>query len=256
MLHNAAVSLDAARILDAIDSVDWSAIPVPLPDFRDDPLRAARALRSLALSTTLNETGDAASVLASTLICDHAGLVYPAAHPATPILLDLVEHGARPRIRAAALGLLDDALHCLPSAGHQRVSTSYGDDVPICCAIARHIRGRRAALVAHGRWGARLVADADLHWRLTVEDAEPPQPDGASVLLGVLEGAPFPTPVDAEMEDRAQPDTPAAAVTTVRIESLVAEASGAAYVRISGASERAVRTGSVLRPAECGLREH
>jgi hypothetical protein len=48
--------------------------------------------------------------------------------------------------------LLSEALSCFPTAGHNRVSTPYGTDVPLCCAIARHIRSRRLAVLAHGRW--------------------------------------------------------------------------------------------------------
>ncbi|WNM33675.1 hypothetical protein RKE30_26445 [Streptomyces sp. Li-HN-5-11] len=106
------------------------------------------------MSTTANETGDAASLLADGgFVCDHAAMVFPAAYTATPILLDLVEHGRRPRIKEAALGLLSNALDYFPTAGHNRVDTPYGANVPLCCAIARHIRGRRSALLAHGVHG-------------------------------------------------------------------------------------------------------
>ncbi len=125
------------------------------------------------MSTTANETGDAASLLAgSGFVCGHAVMVFPAAYAATPILLNLVEHGQRPRIKDAALGLLSNALDYFPTAGHNRVDTPYGVGVPLCCAIARHIRDRRSALLAHGVYGKRLLAEAELHWRLTIEEVE------------------------------------------------------------------------------------
>ncbi|MER5917326.1 hypothetical protein ABT124_45125 [Streptomyces sp. NPDC001982] len=155
--------------LDAIDAVNWSAIPNPTRDQWDDPERVAHALRLLTVSTTANETGDAAALLAGGgFICGHAAMVFPAAYAATPILLDLVRHGQRPRIKDAALGLLSDALGYFPTAGHNRVDTPYGTDVPLCCALARHIRSRHSVLLAHGRSGKRFVAEAELHWRLTI----------------------------------------------------------------------------------------
>lgn len=76
------------------------------------------------MSATANETGDAQSLLAGGgFVCCHAGMVFPAAYAATPILLNLVEHGRRPRIKDEALGLLYDALCSLPTAGHNRVDT-------------------------------------------------------------------------------------------------------------------------------------
>jgi hypothetical protein len=76
--------------LDAVDAVNWSAIPNPTGHQCDDPERVAHALRRLTVSTTANETGDAASLLAGGgFVCDHAGMVFPAAYAATPILLDL-----------------------------------------------------------------------------------------------------------------------------------------------------------------------
>ncbi|MFM9614947.1 hypothetical protein [Streptomyces niveiscabiei] len=237
--------------LEAIDAVDWSAIPNPTGHQGDDPQRVAHALRLLTVSTTANETGDAASLLANGgFICDHAGMVFPAAYAATPALLALVEHGRRPRVKDAALGLLSDALNSFPAAGRNRVDTTYGNDVPLCCAIARRIRGRHAVLAAHGRRGERLLADAEPHWRLTVEETEF-QADGDLTAVGFLEGSPFPAPVEAE------PHNPpfAGPGPTVRIETLTADASGAVCVQLGRAPAGIVR-GAVLYPAECGLREH
>ncbi|MFF4758948.1 hypothetical protein [Streptomyces sp. NPDC001292] len=237
--------------LDAIDAVNWSAIPNPTWHRCDDPERVAHGLRLLTVSTTANETGDAASLLAgSGFICDHAAMVFPAAYAATPILLDLVEHGQRPRIKDAALGLLSNALDYFPTAGHNRVDTPYGADVPLCCAIARHIRGRRSALLAHGIHGKQLLAEAELHRRLTIEEAEL-QADGTLTAIAVLEGAPFQTPVEAELH------TPPfeRSVQTVRINALTADASGGACIELEQTPSEAA-PGSTLYPAECGRREH
>ncbi|MGW3666537.1 hypothetical protein [Streptomyces sp. NPDC005141] len=182
--------------------------------------------------------------------------VKSAAYAATPILLDLVEHGRRPRVRDAAVGLLSDALGCFPAAGHNRVSTPYGADVPLCCAIARHIRSRHHVLLAHGRSGKRLLAEAGLHWRLTVEEAEL-QPDGGLTAIAFLEGMPFHTPAEAEVH--APPFKRPA--PTVRVDALTADASGAACIQLRPAprapqAPAEVVRGCTLYPAECGLREH
>ncbi|TDC15692.1 hypothetical protein E1265_26370 [Streptomyces sp. 8K308] len=236
--------------LDAIDAVDWSAIPNPTWHRCGDPERVAHALRLLTVSTTANETGDAASLLAdSGFVCGHAALVIPAAYTATPILLDLVEHGQRPRIKDAALGLLSNALDYFPTAGHNRVDTPYGANVPLCCAIARHIRGRRSALLAHGVHGKQLLAEAELHWRLTIEEAEL-QDDSSLIAIAVLEGAPFRTPVDAELHTPLKQP-----VQHVRINALTADTSGRACIELGQAPFEPV-PGSALCPFECGRREH
>ncbi|GGT24262.1 hypothetical protein [Streptomyces chromofuscus] len=240
--------------LDAIDAVDWSAIPNPTQRSYDDPERVARALRLLAVSTTANETGDAAALLAGGgFVCGHAGMVFPAAHAATPALLDLVEHGRRPRVKDAALGLLSEALDSFPPAGYTRVDTPYGAGVPLCCAIARLIRGRRGALLAHGRYGKHVLGEADLHWRLTVEETELQPGDGPTGIaaLAVLEGTAFRTPVEAELH------TPPSGhpAPTVRIDALTADASGAAWVHLTDTPPDPA-PGSALYPAECGRLKH
>ncbi|MFG2777780.1 hypothetical protein ACGFY7_07940 [Streptomyces prunicolor] len=250
------MSFAAIDSIDSIDAVSWSAIPNPTGHECDDPRRVAHALRLLAVSTTANETGDAASLLADGgFVCGHAGMVLPAAYAAAPILLDLVEHGRRPRIRSAALGLLSDALRFLPLADRNRVSTDHGNDVPLCCAIARQIRTRRpTALLAHGRYGRRLLAEAELHWRLTVEETEL-RPHGGLTAITTLEGAPFPAPVEAELHDPPFVQ-PASTVRTVRIDALTTDMSGAALIQLGRTPPGTVAPGSTLHPAECGLREH
>ncbi|MFE2544714.1 hypothetical protein [Actinacidiphila glaucinigra] len=238
-------------ILDAIDAVDWSALPNPTPWPGDEPARVADALRRLTVSTTANETGSAAAALeGSGFTCGHAAMVFPAAYPATTILLDLVEHGRRPRIKAVALSLVFDALCFSPLAGHNRVDTPYGTDVPLCCAIARQIRSRAGVLLAYGIHGKHLLAQAALHWRLAVEEAES-QPDGSTTALATLEGVPFATPAEAEVHTAASGDTGA----ILRVESLTADASGAACVQLADV-RGVLPSGAVLYDAECGRREH
>ncbi|MFD7935282.1 hypothetical protein ACFV4T_12215 [Streptomyces sp. NPDC059755] len=237
--------------IDAINAVNWSAIPNPTRDQWDDPGGVAHALRLLTVSTTANETGDAAARLAGRgFVCGHAAMVFPAAYAATPILLGLVEHGRRPRIRDVALGLLSDALNYFPAAGHNRVDTLYGPDVPLCCAIARHIRSHHGVLLAHGRSGRRLLAEAEKHWRLTIEETEL-QPDGSLTAIAFLEGTPFHSPAEAEVH--ALPFVRPA--PTVCIDALTADASGAACMQLGQPPSGAI-PGCTLYPAECGLREH
>ena len=246
-----ALRQNASVSLDAIDAVNWSAIANPTGSEYDDPERVADALRRLTVSTTANETGDAASLLAgSGFVRGHACMVFPAAYAATPILLDLVEHGQRPRIKEAAVGLVFDALCYSPLAYNNRVDTPYGTDVPLCCAIARHIRGRQAVLLAHGRYARKLLAEAELHWQLTIEETEF-QPDGTLTAIAALEGTPFPLPTEAELHvpPFTQPAEP------VHIEALTADPSGAACIQLNQAPSRIV-PGSTLYAAECGLREH
>ncbi|MEU8575438.1 hypothetical protein [Streptomyces asoensis] len=237
--------------LDAIDTVDWSTIPNPTGHQCDEPERVAHALRLLTVSATANETGDAASLLAGGgFVCSHAAMVFPAAYAASPILLDLVEHGQQPRIKEAALGLLADALGYFPIAGHNRVNTPYGADVPLCCAIARPIRGRRSALLLHGTHGKRLLAEAELHWRMTIEETEL-QPDGTLTALATLEGTPFDTPSEAELHSPLS-ERPTASVW---IDAMTADVSGAACFQLGRIQYEAL-PGSVLYPVECGRREH
>ncbi len=237
--------------LDAINAVKWSAIPNPTRNQWDDPESVAHALRLLTVSTTAHETGDAAASLAGCgFVCSHAAMVFPAAYAATPVLLDLVEHGRRPRIQDAALGLLADALGYFPIAGYNRVDTSYGTDVPLCCAIAREIRGRRSALLARGNHGKRILAEAELHWWMTIEETEP-HSGGTLTALATLEGTPFETPVEAEMHSPLS-EQPA---TAVWINALTAEASGAACIQLGQAPSEPLPR-SALCPAECGRREH
>ncbi|WP_406840932.1 hypothetical protein ACICHK_40250 [Streptomyces sp. AHU1] len=151
----------------------------------------------------------------------------------------------------AALGLLANALGYFPTAGHTRVDTPYGTDIPLCRAVARLVRGRRSALLVHGKVGKRLLAEAELHWQMTIEETEL-QPDGTLIALAALEGTPFATPAEAELHS---PRSERPAATAVWIDALTTDVSGAACFHLGQALSDVLR-GSVLYPAECGRREH
>ncbi|MEU3461892.1 hypothetical protein ABZ721_18370 [Streptomyces sp. NPDC006733] len=93
---------NVAVFADAVDAVDWSALPALPDDPYSRPERIAENLKKLAAGTTYHQITAAASGLANGVIHDHSGMVFPAAYTATPFLLDLVEHGQRPRIKDAA----------------------------------------------------------------------------------------------------------------------------------------------------------
>ncbi|GAA2457379.1 hypothetical protein [Streptomyces macrosporus] len=235
---------------DAIDAVDWSAVPAP-PDPRYRPEVIAAGLKELATATTLDRIADAASRLAGGgIVHDHSGVVFPSASLAAPLLLDIVERG-HPRARAAAVGLLDDALCLHPPAGHDRVATEHGTHVPVCCAVARSARGRREAVLAQGRPGKRLPAEARRHWRFAVEETLPVS-EGVVAAFGVLEGVLPSPPVEGELH-RGPVRFP---VPTVDVEYPPADGSGQACLLLGGVPAEEAGPGSVLHPAACGEREH
>ncbi|SFY46915.1 hypothetical protein [Streptomyces sp. F-1] len=85
---------------------------------------------------------------------------------------------------------------------------------------------------------------------MTIEETEP-HPDGTVTVLATLEGAPFGTPVEAELHSPLL-EGPA---TGVRIDALTVDASGAACVQLGPGSAEFL-PGSARCPAECGRREH
>ncbi|MFC8623644.1 hypothetical protein [Streptomyces anulatus] len=157
------------EVLEAIEAVDWDDLPGPSDLY--DPARAATGLRALATATGLVPAADAGSLLAGGgLVHDHSGTVFPAAVVAAPCLLAIARHG-HPEAGATALGLFDDALAFATRDGSTRVATPYAEAVPICCALADHLRGGADLLAARGREGKRLLADAAEHWRFDVQEA-------------------------------------------------------------------------------------
>ncbi|MEV6105358.1 hypothetical protein AB0M28_11685 [Streptomyces sp. NPDC051940] len=248
-LRRARMNNDAVFVA-AVDAVDWSAIPALPNDPCSRPELVAENLKKLAAGTSYNQITDAAGGLAEGVISAHSGMVFPAAYTAAPFLLELVEHGQRPRIRDAALELVADSLFMVPPAGYGRVDTTRGRDVPLCCAIASVVRERREVVMGHNRrYGKDLMAEADAHWRLTVEEIGV-RPDGISA-WAMLEGAPFSTPVQAELHSSAALGHP-----VIHVDELLADASGEAYAEFGRVPSGTIPGDAVLYRAECGVREH
>ncbi|MFH9640659.1 hypothetical protein [Streptomyces globisporus] len=89
---------------------------------------------------------------------------------AAPILLAIVRDG-HPDDGATALGLLDDALAFAVGDRRTRVATANAEAVPLCCALAGHLRRHAGLFAASGAEGRRLLADAAHHWRFDVQEA-------------------------------------------------------------------------------------
>ncbi|MFH7340891.1 hypothetical protein [Streptomyces sp. KHY 26] len=80
----------------------------------------------------------------------------------TPLLLDIAQQG-HPAAKATALALIDEAMSSYPHAGYTWVAAPDGAAVPLCRAIAHHLRARTDFLVGLGRRGKSLLADAAAH---------------------------------------------------------------------------------------------
>ncbi|GAA3483362.1 hypothetical protein [Streptomyces yanii] len=235
-------------VLDAIDAVDWAAVPGRAGWYR--PGDAASGLRDLASAAGLVAVAEAASRLAGGgLVHGHSGAVFPAAVIAAPILLDIVE-GGLPSAGRAALGLLDEALSSYPFAGDTRVGTPYGAAVPLCCALADHIRARRELLAGHGRAGTSLLAEAAGHWRFVIDDCVGTGSDTSA--FGVLAG----TVPDGSHPAELHTADGVTGLDAVRVEYPPVDASFEACLRVVGAPPGALPAGAVVFPAVCGEREH
>ncbi|HEX2313963.1 MAG TPA: hypothetical protein VHJ17_09525 [Thermomonospora sp.] len=230
-------------MLGAIESVDWAAIAGPAD--RYSPERVAGGMRDLASATSNLAAAKAASLLAGQgILHEHSGAVLPAAVAAAPLLLDIIEHG-HPRARNAALGLLEDSLTYDPLNGYTRI-----DAVPLCCAIAGHIRARHDLLTGQGRDGGDLLAKAAEHWRFELRDLVVDDTDmiAFGVLGGVFPGGRHP----AELHD-AHRIIPLPAVA---LEYPPEDDSAEACLRLVDVPPDRVRTGAVLYSAVCGARVH
>lgn len=235
-------------MLDAIDSVDWGAIPGH-PDWYE-PARAARGLRELADAANLVEAAKAGSLLGGGgIVHGHSAAVFPAAAVATPLLLDIAQQG-HPAARDTALGLLDEALSSCPHAAYSRVTTSYGTAVPICCAIAHQLRARTALLAGLGKRGRALLADAAEHWRFDIRQCVADGNDTAA--FGALVGR-FPDGVHA-VELRLAGEI--AVLDEVALEYPPVDGSLEACLRVTGRRPGELPSGAVLFAAECGERVH
>ncbi|MEU6599679.1 hypothetical protein [Streptomyces flaveolus] len=235
-------------MLDAIDAVDWGAVPGH-PDWYE-PARAAEGLRALADAANLVEAAEAGSLLGGGgIVHGHSAAVFPAAAVATPFLLEIAQRG-HPAARATALGLIDEALSSYPHAEYTRVTTPYGTTVPICCAIADHLRSRTALLAGLGKQGKALLADAAEHWRFEIRECVADGNDTAA--FGTLVGR-FPGGVQAvELHLGGE----IAVLDEVALEYPPVEGSVEACLRVRGRRPGELPPGAVLFPEACGERVH
>ncbi|MFF3510392.1 hypothetical protein [Streptomyces sp. NPDC002573] len=133
------------------------------------------------------EAAEAGSLLGGGgIVHSHSAAVFPAAAVATPLLLDIAQQG-HPAARDTALGLVDEALSSYPHAEYTRVTTPYGTAVPICCAIADHLRAHTVLLAGLGKRGRALLADAAEHWRFEIRECVADGDDTAA--FGALAGS-------------------------------------------------------------------
>ncbi|MGW5475524.1 hypothetical protein [Streptomyces sp. NPDC004008] len=235
-------------MFDAVDAVDWGAVPGH-PDWYE-PARAARGLRALAGAANPVEAAEAGSLLGGGgIVHGHSAAVFPAAAVATPLLLDIAQQG-HPAARDTALGLLDEALSSYPHAEYTRVTTPYGTAVPICCAIAHHLRARTALLTGLGKRGRGLLADAAEHWRFEIRECVADGDD--TTAFGALAGC-FPGGVHAVELHLAGETT---VLDEVALEYALVEGSLEACLRVTGRRPGELPPGAVLFPAGCGERAH
>jgi hypothetical protein len=235
-------------VLDEIDAVDWGSLPGHAAWYEPD--RVAHGLRALAEAANLVQAAEAGSLLGGGgIVHGHSAAVFPAAVVAAPLLLDIAQQG-HPAARDTALGLLDEALSCYPHAGYTRVVAPDGTAVPICCAIAHHLRARTDFLLGLGKRGKSLLADAAAHWRFEIRECVADGGDTAA--FGILAGC-LPDGVhEAEMH-LAGANT---VLSEVTLEYPPAEDSPEACVRVIDRHPRELPPGVVLFPAECGDRVH
>ncbi|MFD0422995.1 hypothetical protein [Streptomyces parvus] len=236
---------DDAVVLEAIEAVNWGDLPGPVDLY--EPGRVATGLRALATASGLVQAADAGSLLADGgLVHDHSGAVFPAAVTAAPILLAIVRDG-HPGAGATALGLLDDALAFAARDRRTRVVTSYAEAVPICCALADHLRGAAGLLAASGAEGRQLLAEAAHHWRFDVQETVA-EGTGAAA-FGVLAGR-FPGGTQRAELHRAGHVPPL--VVQVAPHYPLSGHSPDACLRVDGARLDGVAPSAVLLPGGCG----
>ncbi|MFF5960859.1 hypothetical protein [Streptomyces luteogriseus] len=235
-------------MLDEIDAVGWDSIPGH-PDWYE-PNRAARGLRALSGAANLVQAAEAGSQLGGGgIVHGHSAAVFPAAVVATPLLLDIAQRG-HPAAQDTALGLLDETLSCYPHAGYTRVAAPDGTAVPICCAIAHHLRDRTDFLVGLGKRGKSLLADAAAHWRFEIRECVADSGDTAA--FGILAGC-FPDGVHAAEMHFAGAIT---VLSELTLEYPSVEGCLEACLRVFARDPGELPPGAVLFPAECGDRVH
>ncbi|MFL1898004.1 hypothetical protein ACJWDR_02800 [Streptomyces tauricus] len=231
-------------MLDEIDTVDWEAIPGHPRCYQPDS--AARGLRALAEAANLVAAAEAGSQLGGGgIVHRHSAAVFPAAVTAAPLLLDIAERG-HPAAQATALGLLDEALSSYPHDGYTRVADPAGIAVPLCCAIAGHLRERTDFLVGLGKRGRSLLADAATHWRFEVRECAAVGGDAAA--FGVMAGR-LPDGVQTAEIHLAGAIT---GLSELTLAYPPVENSPEACLRVIGCRPAQLPPGAVLLSAECG----
>lgn len=185
-------------MFEAIETTDWAAIP-GYADFYD-PTVIASALRRVcdAVSSTQAAVA-AAGLFEGGLVHGHSAGVHPAAVTAAPILLEIAEHPGSNVAQPVVLGLLEQAMTYYPYGGYTSVATEDGPDIPVCCAVARTVHARRDLLTMLGRRGKELLAEANQHWRFTVDEASAGTEPNSVLVLGALEGLPANPPEMCDM---------------------------------------------------------
>ncbi|MFD6278604.1 hypothetical protein ACFWFI_24005 [Streptomyces sp. NPDC060209] len=235
-------------MLDEIDAVDWDSIPGH-PDWYESD-RAGLGLRALSEATNSVQAADAGSQLGGGgIVHGHSGAVFPAAAVAAPLLLDIAQQG-HPAARDTALGLLDEALSCYPHAEYTRVQAPDGTAVPICCAIAHHLRDRTDFLVGLGKRGKYLLVDAAAHWRFEI--CECVADGGDTAAFGILAGS-LPEGVHAAEMHHAGAIT---VLSELGLEYPSAANSRESCLRVFARTPDELPPNAVLFPAECGNRLH
>ncbi|MER8073497.1 hypothetical protein ABTZ59_35235 [Streptomyces sp. NPDC094034] len=235
-------------MLEEIKAVDWGSIPGH-PDWYE-PGRAARGLSALAEAANLVQAAEAGSRLAGGgIVHGHSAAVFPAAVVAAPLLLDIAQQG-HPAARDTALNLLDEALSCYPHTGYTRVMAPEGAAVPLCCAIAHHIRARTDFLVGLGKKGKSLLGVAAEHWRFEIRECV--TDSGGTAAFGMLAGR-LPDGVHAAEMHLAGAVT---VLSRLTLEYSPAENSLEACLRVFGRHPGELPPGAMLFPAECGERVH
>ncbi|MFV5996618.1 hypothetical protein ACNPQM_30525 [Streptomyces sp. NPDC056231] len=125
-----------------------------------------------------------------------------------------------------------------------------GTAVPVCCAIAHHLRTRTDFLVGLGKRGKSLLADATVHWRFEIRECVADSSDTAA--FGTLAGC-LPDGVHAAEMHLADAMT---VLSELTLEYPPAEGSLEACLRVIARHPGELPPGAVLFPAECGDRVH
>ena len=219
----------------AIGAVDWLALPHPDTDcYQAECIEPS--LRQLASSTSVRTIVLADAALAGCgLVNEHSAQLFPAAVPATPILLDILLGDGHPQARQAAKHLLAEAMQCLPHAGYTRTPTG----IPLCCAVAHLVQERRDALATLGELTRGLLRVADEHWSFRVTEVGTDH--GGTFVLGTLAGKlpPRPDPAECHVDGSWKPVGP------VRLEKPL-------RLRLDEAKPEDVPAGGLLLARDCG----